>query len=203
VVAVVVSGPLVASLALAATINGMLAATFIFLGAFTYGVIYTVWLRRRSVWNIVIGGLAGSFAVLAGWAAVDPSPQAFPLTLALVVFLWTPPHFWSLAAARADDYVSAGVPMLPITAPQHVWGLAILLHTAALVAISLVPLWFGKGVFYGLGAGLGGALFLWKSWVLWRSPTKQTAISAFFASLAQLVLLVVGVLLESAFGTPA
>jgi protoheme IX farnesyltransferase len=194
---------LVASLALAAAVNGLVAATFIFLGAFTYGVVYTVWLKRRSVWNIVVGGLSGSFAVLAGWAAVDPSPQAFPLVLALVVFLWTPPHFWSLAAARADDYVSAGVPMLPITAPQQVWGLAILLHTAALVAISLVPLWYGHGVFYGLGAGIGGALFLWKSWILWRSPSKRTAMSTFFASLVQLVLLVTGVLLESAVGTPA
>ena len=129
---------------------------FVFLGAFTYGIVYTVWLKRRSAWNIVIGGLAGSFAVLAGAAAVDPSPQVVPIVLAVVLFLWTPPHFWSLAAAKGDDYARAGVPMLPIVVPAYAWTLAILTHTAALVAISLVPLWFGKGLLYGLGAGIGG-----------------------------------------------
>src|SRR6185369_17746847 len=146
---------LVASLALAAATGGTMAAAFVFLGAFTYGIVYTVWLKRRSVWNIVVGGLAGSFAVLAGAAAVDPSPQVVPVLLALVLFLWTPPHFWSLAAAKGDDYARAGVPMLPVTASQRVWTWAILLHAAALVAISLVPLWYGQGLLYGLGAGVG------------------------------------------------
>src|SRR5262249_35829859 len=124
---------LVASLALAAA-NGLVSALFVFLGSFTYAVVYTVWLKRRSAWNIVIGGLAGSFAVLAGAAAVDPTPQVVPVLLALVMFLWTPPHFWSLAAAKGDDYARAGVPMLPVTASQRVWTSAILLHAAALVA---------------------------------------------------------------------
>jgi protoheme IX farnesyltransferase len=192
---------LVASLALAAAVNGALAAAFVFLGAFTYGVVYTVWLKRRSVWNIVVGGLAGSFAVLAGAAAVDPAPQVFPYILALVLFLWTPPHFWSLAAAKGADYAKAGVPMLPVAAPQRVWSTAILLHTVALVGISLVPLWFGKGLFYGLGAGLGGAFFFWKSWILWRAPSKQTAMANFFASLVQLGALIAGVVLDAFLGT--
>ena len=89
------------SLALAALSGGRLAAAYVFLGAFTYGIVYTVWLKRRTTWNIVVGGLAGSFAVLAGAAAVDPSPQLVPTVLALVLFLWTPPHFWSLAAANS------------------------------------------------------------------------------------------------------
>src|SRR5215471_2669335 len=96
------SGPAI-SLALAAAANGLVSSLFVFLGSFTYGVVYTVWLKRRSAWNIVIGGLAGSFAVLAGAAAVDPTPQVVPVLLALVLFLWTPPHFWSLAAAKCDD----------------------------------------------------------------------------------------------------
>src|SRR5882757_5287529 len=99
---------LVASLALAAAANGLVASLLVFLGSFTYGVVYTVWLKRQSAWNIVIGGLAGSFAVLAGAAAVDPTPQVVPVLLALVLFLWTPPHFWSLAAAKGDDYARAG-----------------------------------------------------------------------------------------------
>src|SRR5262249_61480094 len=102
--------------------------------------VYTVWLKRRSAWNIVIGGLAGSFAVLAGGAAVDPTPQVVPVLLALVLFLWTPPHFWSLAAAKGDDYAMAGGPMLPCTASQRGWDLAILLHSAALVWICLISL---------------------------------------------------------------
>jgi protoheme IX farnesyltransferase len=191
---------LVASLALATAAGGTLAAVFVFFGAFTYGVVYTVWLKRRSVWNIVIGGLAGSFAVLAGAAAVDPMPQVVPTVLAVVLFLWTPPHFWSLAAAKGQDYADAGVPMLPIVVPAHAWTLAILTHTAVLVAISLVPLWFGMGLFYGLGAGVGGAIFLWKSVALYRWPTKKAAIANFLASLLQLTLLIVGVLLDGAIG---
>jgi heme o synthase len=191
---------LAASLALAAACGGTLSAVFVFLGAFTYGIVYTVWLKRRSVWNIVVGGLAGSFAVLAGAAAVDSSPQVVPSVLALVLFLWTPPHFWSLAAAKGDDYAKAGVPMLPIVVPAYAWTLAILTHTAALVAISLVPLWFGQGLMYGLGAGIGGAFFLWKSIVLHHAPTKQNAMANFFASLLQLGLLILGVVLDSLIG---
>jgi heme o synthase len=189
---------LVASLALAAVSGGTLATVFVFLGAFTYGIVYTVWLKRYSVWNIVVGGLAGSFAVLAGAAAVDPSPQLFPVVLAVVLFLWTPPHFWSLAAAKGEDYAKAGVPMLPIVAPTHAWTLAILTHTVALAIITLIPLLYGAGVFYGLGAGAGALIFVWKSVVLYLTPNKKTAMSNFFASLLQLSLLIAGVLLDAA-----
>ncbi len=190
---------LAVSLVLAAATAGTLAAVFVFLGAFTYGIVYTVWLKRRTVWNIVVGGLAGSFAVLAGAAAVDHGLQVFPVVLAIVLFLWTPPHFWSLAAAKGDDYARAGVPMLPIAVSSRAWTLAILSHTIALTAISLVPLWFGEGLFYGLGAGCGGGMFVWKSIALYRKPTKQTAMANFFASLLQLSLLILGVVLNAAF----
>ena len=189
---------LVASLMLAIVTGGTIAGVFVFFGAFTYGVVYTVWLKRRSAWNIVIGGLAGSFAVLAGAAAVNPTPQVVPSVLAIVLFLWTPPHFWSLAAAKDQDYANAGVPMLPIVAPAHAWTLAILTHTVALVLISFVPLWFGMGLFYGLGAGIGGAIFLRKSVALYCRPTKQAAMANFLASLLQLTFLIVGVWLDGA-----
>jgi protoheme IX farnesyltransferase len=192
---------LAASLLLAWAVGGSMAAAFVFLGAFTYGIVYTVWLKRRSTWNIVVGGLAGSFAVLAGAAAVDPAPQLVPVVLAVVLFLWTPPHFWSLAAAKGEDYAKAGVPMLPIVVPAQAWTLAILGHTAALTALSLVPLWFGMGALYGVGAASGGALFLWKSVVLHRAPTKQNAMANFFASLLQLALLVLGVVLDGILGS--
>src|SRR5262245_19645238 len=164
---------LILSLVLAVATGGTLAALLVFLGAFTYGIVYTVWLKRRSVWNIVVGGLAGSFAVLAGAAAVDPAPQVFPIALAVVLFLWTPPHFWVLAAAKGDDYARAGVPMLPIVVPTYAWTAAILTHAVALFGVSLVPLWFGSGVLYGLGAGVGGLWFVWKSWELCRAPGKD------------------------------
>jgi protoheme IX farnesyltransferase len=187
---------LAASLALALAAGGLVSSLFVFLGAFTYGIVYTVWLKRRSTWNIVIGGLAGSFAVLAGSAAVDPSPQTVPIILAVVLFLWTPPHFWSLAAAKSNDYAQAGVPMLPNTASSQVWTLTVLLHVVALVAISLIPLWYGQGLVYGLGAGVGGAYFLWAAFKLYLHPGMQTAMASFFASLIQLTLLIAGVALD-------
>ena len=128
----------------------------------------------------MVGGLAGSFAVLAGAAAVDPPPQVVPIVLAIVLFLWTPPHFWSLAAAqgrglrrgrRADAARSS--------CPAHAWTLAILPHTVALVAISLVPLWFGMGCSTALGAGIGGGYLPLEELELCRTPTKQAAMAQF------------------------
>jgi protoheme IX farnesyltransferase len=117
----------------------------------------------------------------------------------VVLFLWTPPHFWSLAAAKGEDYAKAGIPMLPIVASTRAWTLAVLAHTVALVVIALIPLWYGAGLLYAIGAGVGGAIFLWKSVVLYRTPTKKTAMANFFASLLQLSLLIAGVLLDAAF----
>lgn len=194
------AGLLIASLALAWAVAGGLAALYVFMGAFTYGVVYTVWLKRRSVWNIVVGGLAGSFAVLAGAAAVDPSPQVVPLILSVVLFLWTPPHFWSLAAAKRDDYARAGMPMLPVVASDKAWPLAVLGHTVALVGFSIAPLWFGFGTLYGLCATVGGALFVWRSVVLAIRTDRSTAMANFGASLVQLSLLVCGVLLDAVSG---
>jgi protoheme IX farnesyltransferase len=196
-------GMLAVSIALAVAAGGAISAAYVFLGAFVYGIVYTVWLKRRTAWNIVIGGLAGSFAVLAGAAAVTPAPQLFPVVLALVLFLWTPPHFWSLAAAKGDDYRAAGIPMLPVVAPERAWTAAILFHTLALLVISLVPLLYGRGILYGLGAGIGGGIFVGKSIVLHRSPTRQAAISSFLASLLQLGLLIAGVILDNLLGPAA
>lgn len=191
-------GLLLASLVMAWAVGGTLAAVFVFLGAFTYGVVYTVWLKRRTVWNIVIGGLAGSFAILAGAAAVASELQPVPVILAVVMFLWTPPHFWSLAAAKADDYRDAGVPMLPVVADEPVWTAAILCHTILLAALSLTPLAFGMGPLYGLCAAAGGGIFLWRSWQLYRAPSQRTAMANFGASLIQFSLMTTGVFLDAA-----
>jgi protoheme IX farnesyltransferase len=165
------------------------AAFYIFLGAFFYGVVYTVWLKRRSWTNIVIGGLSGSFAVLAGAAVVDPSFGALPLILAAVLFLWTPPHFWSLAIAGQADYAAAGVPMLPVVVGPERAARAVFASTIALVLVSLLPGWYGAGAVYMVGALVGGLYFVIKAWTLALAPSRKTAMGAFFASLLQLSLL--------------
>lgn len=189
-----------ASVVLAWAAAGTMSALYVFLGAITYSLVYTVWLKRRSPSNIVVGGLAGSFAVLAGAAAIDPEPQWIPAILAAVLFLWTPPHFWSLAAAKADDYRAAGVPMLPVVAPEREWTLTILVYTVTLAFLSLTPLLFGMGWVYGLFAAAGGGWFLWKSWLLFRAPSRQAAMANFRASLVQLTLLVAGIFLTALLG---
>lgn len=172
------------------------SALFVFLGAFFYAIVYTVWLKRTTWLNIVVGGLAGSFAVLAGAAAVDPSLGPLPLLLALVLFLWTPPHFWSLAIANEADYRAAGVPMLPVVVGVKRAANVVFFSTVALVIASLLPGWFGAGPIYMSGAVLGGAYFLIKAWRLACAPTRKSALASFFASLVQLGVLLVAVGIE-------
>jgi len=174
------------------------AAACLFLGAFTYGVVYTLWLKRRTWLNIVIGGLAGSFAVLAGASAVDPTPGPSAWTFALVLFLWTPPHFWSLATYYRKDYADAGVPMLPVVYGDRVAAQAIFAHTVPLVLLSLLPVVWGAGVIYVTSAAVGGAYFLWRAYLLLRSQTPGNAIRSFLASLLQLGLLLLGTIVEGA-----
>lgn len=175
-----------------------LAASFVFLGAFTYGVVYTLWLKRRTWLNIVVGGLAGSFAVLAGAAAVNPDLGPAAWTFAVVLFLWTPPHFWSLAMYYRQDYADAGVPMLPVVYGDRVAARVILGHTVPLVLIALLPVVWGAGSIYVACAVAGGAYFLYRSVVLAREPTQKNAIRNFLASLLQLSLLLVGAIVDGA-----
>lgn len=174
------------------------AALYTFLGAFFYGVVYTVWLKRRTWMNIVVGGLAGSFAVLAGAAAVSPAAALTPLPLAFawILFLWTPPHFWSLAIVYREDYAAAGVPMLPVVAGEARAAWAVFLGTVLLFASSLVPLALGMGAIYATGALAGGALFLRAAWRLAREPSKAAARASFRASLMQLTFLLVAAIAD-------
>jgi protoheme IX farnesyltransferase len=186
------------SAVVAALATNALAALYTFLGAFVYGVVYTVWLKRRTWLNIVIGGLAGSFAVLAGAAAVTPGAlDATPLWLAIVLFLWTPPHFWSLAIAFRDDYQAAGVPMLPVVVGDARAARAILAGTLLLVAASLVPAWHGLSWIYGITAVASGAYFVKKSVDLARAPSRATAMANFHASLLQLTLLLTAAIVDA------
>jgi protoheme IX farnesyltransferase len=175
------------------------SALFTFLGAFFYAIVYTVWLKRRTWLNIVFGGLAGSWAVLAGATAADPQVGAVPLALAFVLFLWTPPHFWSLAIAYRDDYAAAGVPMLPVVVGDRRAAKVIFGSTLALVAASMLPLAFGLGAIYFAGAATGGFLFIQKAWRLVQNTNRQTAMICFHASLAQLTLVLTAAIIDARF----
>jgi len=186
------------SVVVAMLATNALAALYTFLGAFVYAIVYTVWLKRRTWLNIVIGGLAGSFAVLAGAAAVTPGRlDAVPLWLAIVLFLWTPPHFWSLAIAYRKDYESSGVPMLPVVVGDAKAAQAILASAVLLVLASLVPAWYGLSWIYLTGAICGGAYFLAKSAALVLDPGRRSAMANFHASLAQLALLLAAAIADA------
>jgi protoheme IX farnesyltransferase len=191
---------LVGSVWLAALASNAAAAAQVFLGAFTYGVVYTLWLKRRTWLNIVFGGFAGSFALLAGALAVDPSLQFEPAMLAIAMFFWTPPHFWSLALYNKRDYVVTGIPMLPALVSDRTTAVVILAHTVLLVGCSLVPALTGLGPVYGGCAVAGGAWFLWCSVRLALRPDRGRALAAFRASLVQLSLLLVGAIADGAVG---
>jgi protoheme IX farnesyltransferase len=151
----------------------------------------------------VIGGAAGSFAVLAGAAAVDPSIPMEALLLTAVIFLWTPPHFWSLAIAAQDSYAAAKVPMLPVVAGECATAKVILAHIALLVGLSFLPAFYSMGLIYTAGAALGGSIFLWTGLRLVMEPTRKRAIRTFLASLLQLVLLLSGTVIDRAVGVIA
>lgn len=169
---------------------------YLFLGAFFYGVVYTLWLKRRTHWNIVIGGASGSFAVLAGAAAANPQITPEAMIFAVVLFLWTPPHFWSLAIALHDDYAAAGVPMLPVVKGDRVAAQIILYNTVALGITSVLPFFWGMGIIYLLGALSGGAYFVYRSVLLAQRPSRKRAMACFFASLIQLTVLVLAAMLD-------
>jgi protoheme IX farnesyltransferase len=181
-------------LGLAVVAFNWVVALHLFLGGFVYAVVYTVWLKRRTWWNIVFGGGAGSFAVLAGAAVVEPTHWLLPALLAITLFLWTPSHFWSLAILLADDYRAAGVPMLPVVAGERRTALAILANSAALVASSLVPWGLGLlgSVYMGVAAALGAGL-LALNLQLVAAPTRRWAGWNFAASIPYLLGLFVAV----------
>jgi protoheme IX farnesyltransferase len=194
-----VIGAMIAAAVLAAKISAnWIAATYVFLGAFTYGVVYTMWLKRRTWWNIVVGGLAGSFAVLAGAAAVSPHPGPEALALAAVLFLWTPPHFWSLAIACRDDYAAAGVPMLPVVVGNARAARAIFASASLLVAASFLPVFFDLGIVYFAAALAGGLFFLLRCRALVQRPGREAARAAFLASLVQLSAVLLGAMADVA-----
>ena len=173
------------------------AAFFLFAGSFTYGVIYTVWLKRKTWMNIVIGGLAGSFAVLVGSAATGSTFAPAPLILAVILFLWTPPHFWALAIICKEDYSKASIPMLPSVASELVTVQAIFWHTLILVLLSFSLMFYGMHWVYFLSALTGGGYFVYTSYQLAVKKTPHWARKTFYASIIYLGLLLIGTMIDA------
>lgn len=149
---------------------GLLAFTIFF-----YAVIYTMWLKRSTPQNIVIGGAAGAFPPMVGWAAVTGTISLESTLLFLIIFLWTPPHFWALALYKQSDYGAAGIPMLPNVAGEAHTKLQILVYSVLLVATSLVPGFIGmSGIIYSLAAVALGAGFLWFALRLFRTGDSKS-----------------------------
>ncbi|CAB1370140.1 heme o synthase [Denitratisoma oestradiolicum] len=192
-----IGGLLALSVIAAGWVLNAWTALYVFLGAFFYAVVYTVWLKRRTWLNIVIGGLAGSWAVLAGAAAVNPQLGAVPLALAFILFLWTPPHFWSLAIACKEDYAAANIPMLPVVVGERRAARMVFEAALMLVAASFLPALLGLGVLYLAAAVAGGGWFVHKAWKLSQNPGRASAMSCFFASLIQLSLLLAATMIEA------
>jgi heme o synthase len=157
-----------------------------------YVFVYTIWLKRTSSQNIVIGGAAGAVPVLVGWAAVTGSLSWAPLVLFALIFLWTPPHFWALAVKYRDDYRAAGVPMLPVVATVAGTARQIVAYSVALLAVSLVlaPV-ASLGVVYVVGASVLGVVFVALAVELWMQPNPKVAMRLFRYSITYLTLLFV------------
>ncbi len=156
------------------TLNPM--ATFMIgLGIFFYVVIYTLLLKRRTVWNIVIGGFAGSAAAMAGWATTTNSIDVLGFLVGWIVFMWTPPHFWCLAIKQREEYSKAKVPMLPVIYGNQVTAKYIFINSLILIPYSLSLYFFGLGVLYLGVAAVSGSLMTLYHYKLLKNPTPELA----------------------------
>jgi heme o synthase len=197
----VLGGFAVAVLALATNLTAaaLLACTILF-----YIVVYTAWLKRATRQNIVIGGAAGALPPVIGWAAATGEVGLEPLTLFLIIFLWTPPHFWALALNRTDDYARAGVPMLPVVAGRAATTRQILIYSALLVLASELPWVLGfAGTVYGAIAAICGAFFLLLAGQLNRSTgtDRRAAHRLFVFSISYLFVLFAALLIDHGGGS--
>lgn len=164
-----------------------LAASLLALTIAFYIIVYTMWLKRRTSQNIVIGGAAGALPPIIGWASVTGDISLMPVVLFAIIFFWTPPHFWALALFRAKDYARVGVPMLPVTAGEVVTRRHILAYTVLLLPISWLPLFLGSsGWLYGVMATVLGSLFFLHALRLWHDGTHRSATKTFRFSIVYL-----------------
>lgn len=184
-------------LSILAIIANPLTAWLTFASIIGYAVIYTLYLKRATPQNIVIGGLAGAAPPLLGWTAVTGYFDGRALLLVLIIFAWTPPHFWALAIYRLEEYKKAAIPMLPVTHGVQFTKLHVVLYTVLLLIASALPVVVGmSGMIYALTAALLGARFLWWAIRLYRATEGRVAMQTFRFSIVYLMLLFVGLLFD-------
>ncbi|MGO1328270.1 MAG: heme o synthase [Idiomarina loihiensis] len=174
-----------------------LTAWLTFASMVGYAVVYTMFLKRATPQNIVIGGLAGAAPPLLGWTSVTNEINAPAVLLVMIIFTWTPPHFWALAVHRAKDYARAKVPMLPVTHGIEFTKTCIFLYTVLLIVVCLMPFLIGMtGMIYLVGVSVLNAIFLAYAWKLKYAPSKKTAFNMFAFSIWHLMLLFVILLVD-------
>jgi protoheme IX farnesyltransferase len=184
-------------LAILALLVNALTATLTFLSLIGYAVIYTVYLKRATPQNIVIGGAAGAAPPVLGWTAVTGDVSGYALLLFLIIFTWTPPHFWALAIARKADYEKAEIPMLPVTHGEELTKSFVVYYTILLMIVSLLPYLTGmSGVLYLLGAVLLGGGFLYYALTLKFGSRADSAMKTFGYSISYLMALFAFLLLD-------
>jgi protoheme IX farnesyltransferase len=175
---------------------GLLALTIAF-----YVFVYTMWLKRRTPQNIVIGGAAGAFPPMIGWAAVTGTIDPAPIALFLLIFMWTPPHFWALALYRSGDYARAGVPMLPVVAGARATKKQMLAYTVLLAPLALAPWVLGiAGTLYAVAAAILGGLFILAAVRVWFDSGERAARQMFAFSILYLFLLFTLLIVDRAPG---
>jgi protoheme IX farnesyltransferase len=176
--------------------GGLLAAAILF-----YVLVYTMWLKRRTPQNIVIGGAAGAFPPMIGWAAMSGHLSLAPIALFLLIFMWTPPHFWALALFRAGDYAKAGIPMLPVVAGARATKRQMLIYTLLLFPLALAPWALGiAGYVYGTAAVVLGGLFILAAVAVCRDAGDRSAKRMFGFSILYLFLLFALLIVDRAPG---
>ena len=188
-----------ASFALLTLTVNLLAAALALGGLFFYVAVYTLWLKPTTPQNIVIGGAAGAFPALAGWAAVTGTVELPAVLLGALIFLWTPPHFWALALVYKDDYARGGFPMMPVVRGEEHTRKEIWWYTLALVGASVLFVWpLGVlGDLYLAAALVLGGLFAWKAWRLLRAPSAEVARGVFKYSIWYLMALIAAIAVDA------
>jgi len=187
----------IAAMSVLVTQVNMLTAVLTFVSLIGYAVIYTVWLKRSTSQNIVIGGAAGAAPPVLGWVAVTNSIDPNALLLFLIIFVWTPPHFWALAIARRDDYARAGIPMLPVTHGLEHTRLQVLLYTVLLAVATLMPfLTHMSGLIYLAAALVLNVRFLYHALTLTLTGRKELPMRVFRFSVSYLMWLFAALLID-------
>jgi protoheme IX farnesyltransferase len=173
------------------------AATLLMVTIMFYVFIYTIWLKRRTPQNIVIGGAAGAFPPMIGWAAATGTVSVESITLFTIIFIWTPPHFWALSLYKSDDYKAAGVPMMPLVRGRYETKKQILLYSIVLGPLGIVPFWLGTlGTIYGVTAALLGTLFIGAAWRVMRDDSEKNCKQLFGFSIFYLFFLFFAMIID-------